>query len=201
MSKPRHRAPAHAGFRAFFWLVIFVGLAAAAIWVWQRNARPRPGPLYRETGWLPAQPSDRWKCIVIHHSAGEAGGAKRFDAFHRARGWEGLGYHFVIGNGSDTPDGQVEVGYRWQRQEHGAHCKTDDNYYNEHGIGICLVGNLNNHPPTARQMISLTRLVRFLCAEFQIPQSRILTHGGVTHKTECPGKEFDMGQLKKMING
>ena len=30
----------------------------------------------------------------------------------QAKGWDELGYHFVIGNGTDTRDGQVEVGSR-----------------------------------------------------------------------------------------
>lgn len=185
---------------AFIWLVTITGLAGLGIWGWQRWQQRPPGrAVYLEPGWMPANPSDRWECIVIHHSAGEVGGAKRIDAYHRARGWEGLGYHFVIGNGSDTPDGQVEIGFRWTRQEHGAHCKTDDHYYNEHGIGICLVGNLNNHPPTPLQMRSLARLIRFLCVNFHIPLSRIYTHGGVTGKTECPGKDFDLDQLKSMV--
>ncbi|MFQ5589758.1 MAG: peptidoglycan-binding protein, partial [Phycisphaerae bacterium] len=54
--------------------------------------------------------SPRWTTIVIHHSATETGGASLFDRFHRKRGWDGLGYHFVIGNGTDTPDGLIEVG-------------------------------------------------------------------------------------------
>lgn len=149
---------------------------------------------------MPAAKSDRWKCIVIHHSASEEGGAERFDEWHRKKGWDELGYHFVIGNGSDTGDGQVEVGPRWVKQKWGAHCKTDDEYYNQHGIGICLVGNFNNHPPSAKQMQSLARLVAFLSREFQIPASHIYTHGGVTGKTECPGKKFNVELLKEMVS-
>ena len=68
-------------------------------------------------------------------------------AHRRDNQWDELGYHFVIGNGTHTGDGQVEVGSRWGKQKHGAHCKTPDNYYNDHGIGICLVGNFENSNP------------------------------------------------------
>src|SRR4051812_31599948 len=67
----------------------------------------------REPGWVPPTPSRKWTCVVIHHSGTEVGGARRFDRAHRSRGWDELGYHFVVGNGSDTADGQVEVGPRW----------------------------------------------------------------------------------------
>ena len=63
----------------------------------------------------------------------------------------------MIGNGSQSGDGQVEIGPRWVKQKYGAHCKTDDHFYNEHGIGICLVGNFNNHQPDAKQMQSLAQ--------------------------------------------
>jgi len=99
---------------------------------------------------------------VVHHSATATGGAVAFDKYHReVNGWDELGYDFVIGNGTDTPDGYVEVGSRWRKQKTGAHCKTADNYFNEHGIGICLVGDFTRTSPTPRQMASLVRLTRF----------------------------------------
>src|SRR5574342_132619 len=51
---------------------------------------------------------NQWKYIVIHHSATEKGNAARFDEYHRKkRGWEyGLAYHFVIGNGTLSGDGE-----------------------------------------------------------------------------------------------
>lgn len=163
--------------------------------------RGRIGPSTPDADWIPTRPSDRWECIVIHHSGSEDGGAERFDEWHKERGWEGLGYHFVIGNGTDTGDGEVEVGFRWQEQEHGAHCKTDDGYYNQHGIGICLVGNFDSTEPTPAQMHSLVRLCRFLCKRFHIPPSHILTHGGITGKTDCPGKNFDVDDLRAQVRG
>ena len=84
-----------------------------------------------------------WRHVVIHHSASSKGNAATFDTFHRThRGWDELGYHFVIDNGRGGPDGRVEIGPRWTKQKHGAHTgQTPDNEYNEHGIGICLVGD------------------------------------------------------------
>ena len=198
MRKSRKSGSARSGARAFLWLITVAGLAAGALWAWHRGESnvPRVRP---EPGWMPAAKSNRWECIVIHHSAGEVGGAERFDELHRGKKWDELGYHFVIGNGSDTDDGEVEVGPRWTKQKHGAHCKTEDGYYNEHGIGICLVGNFDNHPPDERQMQSLTRLVRFLSAEFKIPPSAIHTHGGIPGKTACPGKYFDLEAFKRRL--
>jgi N-acetyl-anhydromuramyl-L-alanine amidase AmpD len=154
-----------------------------------------------ESEWSPAERSDRWNCIVIHHSGSDAGGAERFDAWHRTRGWDELGYHFVIGNGTDSEAGEVEVGPRWVSQKHGAHTVTRGDYHNKHGIGICLVGNFDEHPPDERQMKSLLQLVSFLCREFGIPPERILTHQAVTGQTKCPGRLFDVDAVKRAVAG
>ena len=151
--------------------------------------------------WMPASGriSPRWTSIVVHHSATANGGAKAFDRFHRKRGWDELGYHFVIGNGTYSPDGHVEVGSRWHKQKHGAHCKTPSNYYNEHGIGICLVGNFNETRPTSRQLASLERLVRFLSGACNVPPARLITHHHINEKTECPGRYFSLGRLRRSL--
>lgn len=145
--------------------------------------------------------SKRWSTIVIHHSATDRGGAQAFDRFHRGKGWDELGYHFVIGNGSETPDGFVEVGSRWHKQKHGAHCKTADQYFNQHGIGICLVGDFTQQRPTPRQMQSLSRLVNYLSYVCNIPPERVTTHGLVNPETQCPGPMFSLGAVRARIGG
>jgi len=154
-----------------------------------------------EAGWMPRQGiSDRWRHIVIHHSADDKSTPAGMAAWHKQRGWDGLGYHFVIGNGVGYGDGQVFVGERWPKQMHGAHCKTPGNEYNDHGIGICLIGDLDSHPPTGNQMRALTRLVSYLSNQCGIPKSRIQTHGGVTHKTACPGKYFSLQTVLRNVS-
>ena len=98
-------------------------------------------------------------------------------------------------------EGAIEVGSRWTKQKHGAHCKTPDNYYNDRGVGICLVGNYENHSPSAAQMQALARLVRFLQQRSGIPRSRILAHGQITGHTACPGTYFSLGKLHTMLAG
>jgi hypothetical protein len=148
--------------------------------------------------WRPRRLVQKWETIVIHHSATRQGGANSFDKTHRSKGWDELGYHFVIGNGSHTPDGHVEVGSRWHKQKHGAHCKTPDNFYNEHGIGICLVGDFTRGKPTTRQMASLERLTKFLARACHISANKITTHKAVTRKTACPGN-FPIRRLRRKL--
>src|SRR2546422_5378948 len=93
--------------------------------------------------------SGRWQWIVGHHSAIKNGNATIYDRAHRQRGMEnGLAYHFVIGNGIDSGDGEIEIGHRWIKQLKGGHVHRED--INEVGIGICLVGNFEETRPTRK---------------------------------------------------
>jgi hypothetical protein len=148
--------------------------------------------------WTPAARANNWQWIVIHHSATATGGAAAFDKMHRGKGWDELGYHFVIGNGTDTRDGQVEVGPRWPRQKWGAHAKTPDNRFNDFGIGICLVGNFDNTQPTAEQMKSLSKLVAHLMRTYRIPADRVVGHGDTGKPTECPGRLLNVAQVRQL---
>ena len=170
------------------------------------NPKKSPGSAYRNVpgNWLPpSQLEKKWTAVVIHHSATENGNAAIFDKWHReGKHWEGIGYDFVIGNGSNSGDGQVEVTFRWRKQIPGAHCKTANNWANRNGVGICLVGNFNRTVPTKQQMQSHLKLIRFLQQRYGIPKSRIYGHkttpgAGVT---ECPGRKFPMARLKSMLD-
>jgi hypothetical protein len=154
-------------------------------------------------GWIPPSRVERkWTAIVIHHSATENGNAAIFDKWHRENHrWGGVGYDFVIGNGTDSGNGQVEVTFRWRQQLTGAHCKTPNNWANEKAVGICLVGDFNQGVPTGPQMWSLAKLVKFLQNRYRIPKSRIYGHKTTpgARVTDCPGKYFPVAGLKSKL--
>jgi N-acetyl-anhydromuramyl-L-alanine amidase AmpD len=149
--------------------------------------------------WEPEEESRNWKWIVIHHSASDTGGALTFDQWHRKRGFDELGYHFVIDNGSGLPDGNVEVGSRWLKQKYGAHAKSEDGRYNQQGIGICLVGNFEKGQPTARQWEVLVKLVSYISRKYHVAPENIIGHQDVNPKTLCPGKGLSLEKLRKDV--
>jgi hypothetical protein len=166
--------------------------------------RPTTSRPASEFGWdAPAQ-DRQWRYIVIHHSATGSGSAAQFDRAHRDRGWDGLGYHFVIDNGNGGPDGRVEVGPRWTEQMHGAHTGgTPENEYNELGIGVCLVGDFRGSMPSSRQLAGMRRLVAYLCWRYNIPPENVITHQDAPGaNTECPGEllhAYVHGQFKRQL--
>lgn len=136
----------------------------------------------------------KWKYIVIHHSASDSGNASTIDKYHRDnRGWiNGLGYHFLIGNGNGARDGQIEVGNRWNRQIDGAHAGNGE--YNKHGVGICLIGNFEDEYPTNSQISSLLYLINYLQERCNIPKENVIMHK-TFRKTACPGRHFPYNKV------
>jgi N-acetyl-anhydromuramyl-L-alanine amidase AmpD len=105
----------------------------------------------------------------------------------------------VIGNGTESGDGQIEVGPRWPKQKWGAHAKTPNNEFNDYGIGICLVGNFDIERPTAAQMRSLAKLVAYLEKNYRVPASRVLGHSD-TKPTDCPGRNLSVATVRRMAS-
>ncbi len=167
--------------------------------VYEVPAHVSVSPHAPASAWIPQARQRSWKYIVIHHSATPNGNAAKFDREHKAKGWDELGYHFVIDNGYGGPDGRVEVGPRWPKQKWGAHAKTPDNRYNELGIGICFVGNFQDGKPTAKQMQSAARLVAWLMQTYKIPASNIIGHDD-TKSTLCPGKNMNLARVRSLAN-
>lgn len=111
--------------------------------------------------------------IVVHCAATPPSmdiHAETIARWHRARGWFGIGYHYVI-----TRGGKVETGRPLENP--GAHASG----YNARSIGICLVGGVseadtkvaeNNFTP--EQFEELAYLIETLAERF--PKARVLGH-------------------------
>ena len=145
--------------------------------------------------WTPVTTEKKWIYVVMHHSATESGSVESIHTSHRQRKdslgnpWLGIGYHFVIGNGSGMLDGEVESTFRWKQQVHGAH--SGSLVHNASGIGICLIGNFQQHPPTGKQLKAVTQLVSQLSQRYNIPARLVIGHKTVK-PTACPGRFFPL---------
>lgn len=141
------------------------------------------GPRYRFS---------QWCYITLHHSGTFRGNADYFDKNHRQRGMGGLFYHFVIGNGTDSGDGEIEVGWRWKRQEQ---------VNRPYDIQICLVGDFNRETLSNAQFDALVKLIKVLRKQYNIPLENIRKHQDVADRfTECPGKNFPFYKLLRELN-
>ncbi len=136
-----------------------------------------------------------WKRIIVHHSAIKYGNAAIYDRAHRKRGMQnGLAYHFVVGNGIDSGDGEIEVGPRWRRQLLGGHVK---NYrINLTAVGICLVGNFEEAHPSRNQLEAFTQLMDWLRGSVLPNAANFAGHREIRgEQTICPGRHFPLAAM------
>lgn len=144
----------------------------------------------------------RWRYIVVHNSGTKQGSAKAFEHYHRRvrRMPNGLAYHFVVGNGTSTKEGTIEIGNRWYRQIQGGHVHSD--YLNNIAIGICLVGDFNRTTPRRGQLDALEELIDYLrgrVGKVQGQSAVVRAHREINPPqwpTDCPGDEFPYRWLR-----
>lgn len=119
--------------------------------------------------------------IIVHCSATAEGkdfNAADIDRWHRAQGWNGIGYHYVV-----RLDGTVENGRPIEKV--GAHCAGK----NAASIGVCYIGGIasDGHTPsdtrTTQQKAALLALLRRLKTQF--PKAKIYGHRDFAKKA-CP---------------
>lgn len=119
--------------------------------------------------------------IIVHCSATAEGKdftEKDIDRWHRAKGWNGCGYHYVV-----RLDGRVEGGR--EEAEVGAHCLG----HNQHSIGVCYIGGCASDGKTpkdtrtVKQKAALLALLKRIKARY--PQAKIYGHCDFAAKA-CP---------------
>lgn len=137
------------------------------------------------------------KNIILHCSDSKFGDAALIDRWHKKRGWQGIGYHYVILNGRrivndyrDIDDGLIENGR--DIRDIGAHCKGQ----NRDSIGICLIGR--RHFTAKQLLIALPTFIAGLMFKYGIPASRIYGHYEFNDEKTCPNMDMKMVRAKLM---
>jgi len=119
--------------------------------------------------------------IVIHCADTPAEmdiGAEEIRRWHtdpppQGRGWSDIGYHFVIRRNGEIENGR-DVGVV------GAHVHG----FNQHSIGICMVGGKPEANFTKEQWNTLADLVEEL--HIRYPNAKILGHNNLNSLKTCP---------------
>ncbi|MEP6822420.1 MAG: peptidoglycan recognition family protein [Chthoniobacterales bacterium] len=145
----------------------------------------------------------RWKYIIVHNSGTRQGNARAFDYYHRnvRKMQNGLAYHFVVGNGRSSGNGEIEVGNRWTRQINGGHVHSD--YLNNISLGICLVGDFNRDQPTSAQLEATEELIKYLrerCGKVDGHAIPVKPHREMNPPrwaTDCPGDDFPYSWFRR----
>jgi len=124
--------------------------------------------------------------VIIHHAASQGDvDAATVHRWHLANGWAGIGYHYLVRTDGTVGRGRPEDAV-------GAHAKG----HNDDSIGVCLAGNLDLHPPTPEQMVTLVELVRDIWTRYG--ELSLLKHSDVG-STACPGCHFPWAWLTRQF--
>lgn len=137
-------------------------------------------------GKLTALDKSKLKYIVHHHMAHDTWDINDVHNYHKnGNGWSGIGYNYWIGF-----DGTI---YKGRGLNVGAHCLN----YNSVSVGIGYQGNFKKQKMTDAQVKAGAELVKYI--NKQVGK----TLKNVGHKdlgnTACPGKNFRMSELKKLV--
>ena len=136
--------------------------------------------------------------FIVHHSASDFGCAEVIREWHKERGFDDIGYHWVICNGvvnhgkdfNTHYDGLIEGGRPVTMV--GAHCLG----HNNDSVGICLIGN---SVFTDRQIEALQLLWDMM--KRTIPNIGFYGHRDLNKNTLCPGIDPDRFWRRLNIGG
>lgn len=140
----------------------------------------------------------RWTSIVVVHSGSPVGSPASVEADHKAIGYEGLGFHFVVGNGTGMSEGQIHVGYRWMEQRDGAEL-AGMNGSSKGIIEVCLVGDGDRRPFGEEQLYRAAQLIAALSDRLGIPDSEISLHKDLG-QTSSPGRYFPRQAFRELLD-
>lgn len=146
----------------------------------------------------PPPQAARWSSIIIHASGTPFGSAQSINRVHERLGRGGLGYHFVVNNGSGAEDGLIEVGFRWRHQYVGAYQPNAvDGPDTRRAIGVCLIGDGDAQSYSQVQMRELLWLVQRLQGRFEIPVEHVMIQ--MDAGPGQVGKLFPIAQFRRQL--
>ncbi|MEM9374224.1 MAG: peptidoglycan recognition family protein [Planctomycetota bacterium] len=138
----------------------------------------------------------RWESIVVVHSGSPVGSPASIETEHRGVGYDGMGFHFLVGNGAGMSEGQIHVGYRWMEQRDGAELAGLDS--SRGVVEVCLVGDGDRRPFGDEQLHRAAQLVAALAERLEIPSSGIRLHSELA-ETSSPGTYFPRQAFEELI--
>jgi len=129
--------------------------------------------------------SNKPKMVILHHADAEHCSIQDINQWHLQNGWAGCGYHYFVSKAGKVYSGRDEKAI-------GAHCLN----YNDQSIGICCEGNFNNDIMSEIQYSALNKLTESILTKYSF--NKIYGHGEL-NSTDCPGKNFPLGRIKKEL--
>lgn len=135
--------------------------------------------------------------LIVHHTGGTDADPladtshhtfEVVKAWHLAKGWEDIGYHYFIDKTGKLTAGRAE-------NYHGAHALG----YNTKSLGVCLAGNFDKTLPTQEQINTLKKLLSELRVKYNVSLENIVPHRKFANKT-CYGTKLPDTWARSMVS-
>lgn len=129
--------------------------------------------------------------IILHCAATKPGmdiGVMEIDQWHRERGFDCVGYHYIIRRDGTLENGRPEGSI-------GAHCKG----HNAISLGVCLAGGIDDAGrPEDNFSLSQRQALQVLLYDLteRYPEAKIYPHSAFANKA-CPC--FDVSSFLRLI--
>lgn len=119
--------------------------------------------------------------IILHHAAAKNCDAATIHRWHKANGWAGIGYHFVVRKNGAIERGRPE----WALGAHASGSNSDS-------VGICFEGDFEKETMTSAQRAAGKELIAWLKEGYKI--NKVQAHRDVG-ATSCPGTNFPFSEI------
>ncbi|MBK1809421.1 N-acetylmuramoyl-L-alanine amidase [Clostridium sp. YIM B02505] len=120
--------------------------------------------------------------IVLHHAEATKCTVYDIHNWHLARGWAGIGYHYLV-----RKDGTI---YRGRKEDwRGSHCPSA----NFNSIGVCFEGSYMLEDMPQAQLNSGLELIKDIKSRYR--NMNIYGHKEI-YQTSCPGDKFPLEAMK-----
>jgi hypothetical protein len=127
------------------------------------------------------------KMIVLHHTEAKNCTIQDINSWHLSNGWTMCGYHYFVNKKGEIYQGRTE-------NAQGSHCPT----VNRISIGISAEGDFMTEKMNDVQKLAIVNLCKDICKRYGITD--IKGHKDVPYSTDCPGVNYPLNEIKKLVN-
>ena len=135
--------------------------------------------------------------VIVHHTdSPDTTSVSDVDRWHRARGWRGIGYHWLVHRPASGEPWTCDRGRG--EEEVGAH----DGGQNSDSIGVAIAGRFSRDAPSGPAWYAAAAVVADCCLRNGLTAANVEVHREnepSNTPTDCPGRFWSMDAFRDLV--